>query len=128
MGQVPPGSGAMGSAPNGNTHVPVTLQYFTTSPYTAMQPTLPELLRLKVPERVGTKYQEFGIFLLNDTTGSKVESLKHQHMGDPSRITMGILQEWLEGRGLPVSWGTLIQTLRDIQLNLLAEEVAAAHQ
>ena len=93
-----------------------------------MQLTLPELLRLKVPERVGTKYQEFGIFLLNDIHGNRVESLKHQHMGDPSRITMGILQEWLEGRGLPVSWQTLIQTLRNVNLNVLADEVAAAHQ
>ena len=39
-------------------------------------------------------------------------------------IILRILQEWLEGRGLePVSWETLVQTLRDSDLSPLANEV-----
>ena len=93
-----------------------------------MQPTLPELLRLNVPQRVGANYQGFGVLLLNDTDGSKVEILEHQHRGNPIQITMGILREWLVGRGLSVSWQTLIQTLRNVNLNVLADDVAAVHQ
>ena len=45
----------------------------------------------------------------------------------PERITHKILQEWLEGKGLkPVSWETLVNTLRDIGLNALADEIQSA--
>ena len=87
-------------------------------------PTLPQLLRLKIPQRVGANYSTFGIFLLNDTVGSRVRALKKECQGDTEDIILQILQEWLEGRGLePVTWETLIKTLRDSDLSALADEV-----
>ena len=87
-------------------------------------PTLPQLLRLKIPQRVGANYSTFGIFLLNDTVGSRVKSLEMGCLGKPDKIVQQILQEWLEGRGLePVTWETLIKTLRDSDLSALADEV-----
>ena len=87
-------------------------------------PTLPQLLRLKIPQRVGANYFTFGILLLNDTVGSRVESLEIGCQGKPEKIVQKILQEWLEGRGLePVMWETLIKTLRDSDLSALADEV-----
>ena len=87
-------------------------------------PTLPQLLRLKIPQRVGSHYSTFGILLLNDANGSKVLALRKSCNGDVDDIILRILQEWLEGRGLePVSWETLVQTLRDSDLSPLANEV-----
>ena len=39
-------------------------------------PSLPELLRLKIPQHVATKHKTFGIFLLDDATGSRVDGMK----------------------------------------------------
>ena len=36
-----------------------------------------------------------------------------------------ILQEWFEGKGLPVTWLALIQTLRDTELSILADQIEA---
>ena len=36
-----------------------------------------------------------------------------------------ILQEWLEGRGVPVTWQSLVETLRKMKLNTYADKIAA---
>ena len=41
-------------------------------------------------------------------------------------VILRILQEWLEGKGLPVTWETLIQTLRDTGLPTLADHIHTA--
>ena len=86
-------------------------------------PTLPQLLRLKTPQRVGANYYTFGILLLNDTVGSRVDGFKLKCLGNPEDITQEILKEWLLGRGLELTWETLIKTLRDSDLSALADEV-----
>ena len=86
-------------------------------------PSLPELLRLKVHQQVGANYSMFGIFLLNDKTGSRIDSIEEYCRGNPEKITRKILQEWLEGKGLPVTWETLIKTLRDVELTVLADHI-----
>ena len=43
--------------------------------------------------------------------------------GKPERTVLRILQEWIEGKGLPVTWQTLIQTLRDVELTVLADHI-----
>ena len=94
--------------------------------FSGEQPSLPELLRLKVPQQVGANYSTFGIFLLNDRTGSRVQSLKQACLGNPEDVMLRILQEWLEGKGLPVTWESLVQTLRDTNLSTLADEIQAS--
>ena len=91
--------------------------------FSGERPSLPELLRLKVPQQVGANYSTFGIFLLNDSTGSRVQSLKQACLGNPEDVMLKILQEWLEGKGLPVTWESLVQTLRNIDLSVLANEI-----
>ena len=86
---------------------------------------MPELLRLRVPQQVGANYSTFGIFLLNDMTGSRVDIIDTECRGKPERIVLKILQEWLEGKGLPVTWESLIQTLRDTDLSVLADQIQA---
>ena len=87
------------------------------------RPTLPELLQLNIPKGIGTKYNTFGVLLLNDETGSQVDSIADECRRKPERICHRILQEWLEGKGLPVTWEILIQTLRDTGLPTLAGHI-----
>ena len=86
---------------------------------------MPELLRLRVPQQVGANYSTFGIFLLNDMTGGRVDIIEDECRGKPERIVLKILQEWLEGKGLPVTWESLIQTLRDMGHSDLADQIQA---
>ena len=88
--------------------------------------SLPELIRLKVPQEVGTNYSTFGIFLLNDQTGSRIRNFKKECQGDPEDVMFRILQEWLQGKGLPVTWESLVQTLRDTGLSVLADQIQAS--
>ena len=95
------------------------------SPISGERPTLPELLRLKIPQSVGVNYSIFGIFLLNDETGVRVRAFKKECQGDAEDVMLRILQEWLEGKGVSVSWQSLIQALRDTGLSELADHIQA---
>ena len=89
-------------------------------------PSLPELLRLRVPQEVGANYSTFGIFLLDDQTGTQVDSIEEYCLRNPEKITRKLLQEWLQGKGLPVTWASLVQTLRDTGLSVLADQIQAS--
>ena len=67
----------------------------------------------------------FGICLLNDTTGSRLTIIENDCRGKSETITLRILQEWMEGKGWPVTWESLIKALRDAGLTTLADEIAA---
>ena len=101
---------------------------------TGTKPTLPELLKFKCTDErvinisveIATKYVLFGAFLLDDTTGSRVKIMAHKHLNDAEQINTEILQEWLTEKGKqPVTWTTLIEVLRDIELTALAGEIEA---
>ena len=87
------------------------------------RPTLPELLLLKIPQKVGPNYKIFGTFLLNDTMGNRVAGIELASLGKPEGIVWEILREWVGGRGAALTWDTLVKTLRDCELNVLADEV-----
>ena len=84
---------------------------------------MPELLRLEIPQGVGGNCYTFGIFLLNDKTGGKVDNFKEEYHGDTESVVRRILREWLEGKGLPVTWGSLIKALRDAKLFAIADQI-----
>ena len=101
---------------------------------TGTEPTLPELLRftcadgrvINIPVEIATKYVQFGTFLLDDRTGSRVKIMARKHSNDAEEINTEILQEWLTGRGKqPVTWATLVKVLCDIKLSVLASEIEA---
>ena len=92
---------------------------------TEERPTLPELLLLKISQKVGPNYKIFGTLLLNDTMGNRVESIKLASLGQPEDIVTKILQEWVVGRGVALNWDTLVKTLRDCELNTLADQIQA---
>ena len=81
---------------------------------------------INIAEKIGTKYYEFGLLLLNDSNRTRVRSMEHEHREDAEQINTEILREWATGRGKkPVTWKTLTEVLRDIGLHTLASEVEA---
>ena len=91
------------------------------------KPSLPKLFNLKVVEKIGTEYKIFGTFLLKDDTGFLVDAIKHDCLGMTHGITRKILQEWLAGKGEPVTWACLVETLHRCNLNALADEIQQQH-
>ena len=83
------------------------------------------LLQLRIPQEVGAKYKIFGTFLLDDKRGNRVDSIKIASLGEPEDIVTRILQEWVGGRGAVLSWHTLVKTLRDCELAVLADQIQA---
>ena len=100
------------------------------------QPSLTELLSfpgrvrtINIPEEIGDNYTSFGVFLLKDHTGAKVNALAHQHSYNAKEINLAILREWLQGKGRkPVIWQTLVDTLRDSNMNTLADAIKQVKQ
>ena len=80
---------------------------------------------INIPQTIGVNYITFGTLLLNDRQGEKIDAI----VDDNSRareINMAILKKWLRGEGKqPATWRTLVQVLKDSDLNSLAEEIEA---
>ena len=93
------------------------------------KPTLPQLMRLNIPEKVGVSYRAFGILLLKDHHGNKVDNIRaactNNHTED---IVTGILQKWLQEEPTQVTWENLIKVLKEIKLNTFADYVQKAHR
>ena len=98
------------------------------------RPSLPELLqftrtdgrKINIAVEISIKYVQFGTVLLDDENGSRIKNLEHDHYYNVEQINTAILQEWLIGRGQqPVTWATLVEVLRDIELSTLASEIEA---
>ena len=81
---------------------------------------------INIPREIGVNYKNFGLFLLEDDTGASIDSIAHKHINDAEKINMEVLQQWINGKGKhPVTWTTLTQCLRDIELTVLAGEIEA---
>ena len=90
-----------------------------TSVTETMKPTLPKLLQFQVPRKVGPKYYDFGIILLNDEDGTHLNCIEFDCGRDCEKIVRTILSTWLEGDGKPVTWSALIETLRSFNIDNL---------
>ena len=105
-----------------------------TSHYIGTKPTLPELLKfmctdgrvLNIPEEIADKSIHFGTFLLEDKHGTRVKIMAYECLNNARQINIEIFQEWLTKRGRqPVTWETLVEVLRDIELFTLAGKIEA---
>ena len=52
-----------------------------------------------------------------------MDSIVDDCRGISERITTKILKEWIAGRGKPLTWSSLIETLRQCQLTELAAHI-----
>ena len=82
---------------------------------------------MDLPSRV-TDYFKFGTLLLCDKYGNKMSIISEDCRGSPVRMTTEVLKEWLGGKGVEVSWESLISTLKKCKLSVLADEVETALQ
>ena len=74
---------------------------------------------------IGTNYETFGTLLLNDQQGEKIDSITEK--AGAKGTNLAILKRWLRGEGVqPATWRTLVQVLKDSELNTLAQEIEAA--
>ena len=92
------------------------------------RPTLPQLIQLRIPEKTAAKYFKFGTILLNDDDGSTVDGIKVTCCQDTENTVLKILQKWVREVPTPVTWENLIGTLREIELNALADYVQKTHK
>lgn len=98
------------------------------------KPTLVECMRfpgrerrINIPLEIGLYYVMFGVLLLGDHFGKKIQIFARKHDSDAELINMDILQEWIDGRGrCPVTWTTLTEVLRECDLSVLASEIEAS--
>lgn len=65
-------------------------------------------------------YKQWGRPLLEDSNGLKIKGIETAKHGNPVDITDEILQQWLMGKGLAVTWETLIKCLQDAKLKVAA--------
>ena len=86
-------------------------------------PNLPDLLQLDILQVVGVNYEMFGVLLLDDKTGSQIDIIVDDCRGMSERIVRSILKEWLKGKGKPVTWQALIDTLRNCKHTDLADKI-----
>ena len=84
--------------------------------------------KMNLVAKIGVKYYEFGILLLEDESGDQVSAIEKELRGNASDITREIFRLWLQGRGrFPVSWDTLTAVLQDIGLRKLAKDIKEVH-
>ena len=81
---------------------------------------------MDLPLRVTEKLETFGTFLLDDETGDKMAIMREKFMRDPEKIAIEVLRDWLAGKGVEVSWESLIATLRKSKVLLMAEQIQMA--
>ena len=65
----------------------------------------------------------FGVLLLDDKTGYLMDAIVDECRGKPQRIVRSILKRWLKGKGKPVTWQALIDTLRTCKQTALADRI-----
>ena len=100
---------------------------FTSSPSVSSDyPDVLELLKLEIPQRVGKKCELFGIALLDDKTGVKMETIVEDCRGATEKIVLTVLRKWIQGNGVEMSWESLVKTLRDCKLSLFATQIEMA--
>ena len=88
------------------------IMFFFAFPVSGKELTLPLLLEMDLPSRVGDCFNEFGTLLLCDKYGNKMSNISEDCQGRPVRMTTEVLKEWLRGKVVEVSWESFISTLK----------------
>ena len=81
-----------------------------------------EFIRIK--QKIQSNYEDLGYDLLKDDDGSITKQISDEYHSKRQRIVGEIFHRWLKGEGRhPVSWRTLIEVLRNIELSVLAMDI-----
>ena len=98
------------------------------------RPDLNDLRKLPVKDgvkdivtEIQNDYIRLGGCLLEDEGGNKVHGIEIAKHYIPLAITEEILRQWRQGKGKePVTWQTLVDCLREAQLNVVADDIESA--
>ena len=82
---------------------------------------------INITEKVGSKYVQLGLMLLEDDDGSTVDQITSDCHHKSADIALEILKRWIRGKGRqPVTWQTLTETLKIIGLTELASSIESS--
>ena len=73
-------------------------------------------------QEVVPKYKQLGNILLQSRCGARVEGIEKNHSNNTSDVVYDIFQTWLR-EDADASWSVLVQHLRAVDLNSLAQEL-----
>ena len=132
-------SSKVGDVTSTNTEhtIPTALPIRTTQSNTLLlqSPTMPELVSftlhngksIDISAEIGSKYKEFGLILLEDKSGKRVENIAYVKFEEAKETNQRILQTWREGAGrTPVTWETLIEVLNELNMSKLAARIESS--
>ena len=96
------------------------------------RPTLLQLTHLDTPSgkkveiitHIAAKWRKVGIHFNFDPTGHTIDLIDERRRSDPEACCTDMMKEWLGGRGRqPTTWATLVEILRNVEFNVLADDV-----
>ena len=67
--------------------------------------------------------RDLGTFLLDDEDGTRMSIVKAKVGGDLRDVAEEVFSQWLQGKGGPVTWEHLIESLNDANFSCLANEI-----
>ena len=80
--------------------------------------------RVEIIKSIAPNWNRLGIHLDFDETGQTLNCIAKEHPFNPIDCCTQMMREWLEGRGRqPATWATLIDLLKDAEMNDLAQQV-----
>ena len=79
--------------------------------------------KMNIIRDISTKFNLFGPALLNDRTGSVVDGIRREKLGNTIDTTSEIVSRWLNGEGAPVTWDKLVDCLYHANLNVIAKKI-----
>ena len=92
-------------------------------------PTLPQLMKfgerhVDIIQNITYVYYKFGIRLLEDKTGDKMEAIEKKNHYRIEAINLVVLRRWIKGEGRkPTNWATLATVLDECGFATLACEM-----
>ena len=87
-------------------------------------PAIVDGKKLNIISEIGTSYISFGILLLEDDKGNKIYAIEKEFLKNAFDINSRIVNLWLNGKGKqPITWETLIEVLKQIDLTVLASKI-----
>ena len=82
--------------------------------------------KVKIIESVAVHWKNFGALLDFDPMGNRLEIIAVTERERPEECCRSMFQYWLDGNGVPATWSTLIDILKNCRLSVLAAEVKEA--
>ena len=86
------------------------------------KPTLKEIIDYEIRDQVATEWHDLGVQLLPDNLRVQLGIVRNNHPGDTKACCTEMVEYWLEV-DTTASWNKLIEALRRINKNQLAEDI-----